>query len=158
MDDGRGSRPAAGVLPLADSRGDAPRTHVGDEACHRFAGVDRIEQQRLVPRRHRLAHRVIEPAVARRVHRVGDLDSAGIEGRRALDQAGSESGGELIFAAIRSFGKDADWRSSTTLKASSPRLPQAIALRLASLSTRSAGATFCKIYGGGGLPCSTLEP
>ena len=27
------------------ARGDAPRTYVGDEACHRFAGVDRIEQQ-----------------------------------------------------------------------------------------------------------------
>ena len=69
---------------------DAPRTHVGDEARHRLAGVDRIEQQRLVPRRHRhrLAHRVVEPAVARRVHRVGDLDAAGIERRRVLDQAG----------------------------------------------------------------------
>ena len=38
--------------------------------------------------RHRLPHRVVEPAVARRVHRVGDLDVAGIERRRALDHAG----------------------------------------------------------------------
>ena len=35
--------------------------------------------------RHRLAHRVIEPAVARRVHRVGHLDVAGLERRGALD-------------------------------------------------------------------------
>ena len=39
-----------------------------------------------------------------------------------------------------------------------PALAPAIALRLASLSTSSAGATFCKMYGVGGLPCSTLEP
>ena len=60
---------------------------MGDEARHRLAGVHRVEQQRLVPRRqrHRLAHRVVEPAVARRVHRVGDLDVAGIERRGALD-------------------------------------------------------------------------
>ena len=45
------------------ARGDASRTYVGDEARHRLAGVHRIEQQRLVPRRHchRLAHRVVEP-------------------------------------------------------------------------------------------------
>ncbi len=35
--------------------------------------------------RHRLAHRVVEPAVARRVHRVGDLDVGGIERRGTLD-------------------------------------------------------------------------
>ena len=64
----------------------------------------------------------------------------------------------LVLAAIRSFGKDTGWRSSTILKGSAPRLLQPIALRLASLSSSSAGATFCKMYGVGGLPCSTLEP
>ena len=43
--------------------------------------------QRLVPRRQRrrLAHRIVEPAVARRVHLVGDFDVARVERRRALD-------------------------------------------------------------------------
>ena len=49
-----------------------------------------------------------------------------------------------VPVALRSFDRDAVWRSSTTLKGSSPRLPQTVALRLASLSTSSAGAFFCK--------------
>ena len=56
--------------------GDAPRAHMGDKARHRLAGVHRVEEQRLAARgqRHRLAHRVVQPAVARRVHGVRDLD------------------------------------------------------------------------------------
>ena len=60
---------------------------MGDQTRHRLSRVDRVEQQPLVARRqrHRLAHRLVEPAVARRVHRVGDVDVARVERVRALD-------------------------------------------------------------------------
>ena len=60
---------------------------MGDKARHRLAGVHRVEEQRLAARRqrHRLAHRVIEPAVARRMHGVRNLDLVRIERRPVLD-------------------------------------------------------------------------
>ena len=60
---------------------------MGDQPGHRLSRIDRVEQQPLVAgrQRHRLAHRLVEPPVARRKHRVGDVDVARVERVRALD-------------------------------------------------------------------------
>ncbi len=51
-----------------------------DQTGYRLGRIDRVEQQPLVARRHlhRLAHRLVEPPVARRQHRVRDVDVARI--------------------------------------------------------------------------------
>ena len=79
--------------------GDAPRAHVRDQAGHRPARVHRVEQQRLAARRQRqrVAHRVVEPAVARREHGVAHRDVACIERVRALDHR-RQPGGDLLHA------------------------------------------------------------
>ena len=71
----------------AAARGDSPRPHEGNETGHRLAGVHRVEEQRFAPRRHRnrLQNRVVELAVARRVHRVGHVDVARVEHLGAAD-------------------------------------------------------------------------
>ena len=71
---------------------------IGSAEARRTSWGDRIGECRSVPPigKHqsgrsggfRLAHRVVEPAVSRRVHRVGHCAGAGIECRRALDHAG----------------------------------------------------------------------
>ena len=52
-----------------------------NETRHRLAGVHGVEEQRLEPgrHRHRLAHRVVELAVARRIYLVVHIDVARIE-------------------------------------------------------------------------------
>ena len=60
---------------------------MGDQTRHRLSRVDRVEQQPLVAgrHRHRLAHRLVEEAVAGGQHHVGDVDVARIERGRTFD-------------------------------------------------------------------------